>query len=228
MLAIAVVVGCWGWFEAPTPAATTSGGATVQFWRLLTVGSASLPVLTLASSMEALEAAAGPPYHRLRNLVLAAAFALSSGCVITAAAVGVDPAVTPLIGRALLAWFGLALISGRLLGWTYAWILPCAALCALLYWGHSANAGDYRWWEFTAQPAGHLPSWLLASGLLAAGITAYTLSPWRVRSLTRTRTAEAEQPRVEPSHTGAPADRRRFTAFRRRHWKRPRCSKARD
>ncbi|MGK5444855.1 hypothetical protein ACSNN7_23930 [Micromonospora sp. URMC 105] len=184
MVLIGVVVGGWGAFEAPTPAATDTGGATVEFWRLLAVASASLPVLTLASPMEALEAAGGTAYHRLRSMVLGAAFACSSGCILTAAAVGVDPAVTPLIVRALLAWFGLALVSGRVLGWNYSWILPWGALSVLLYWGHSSSTRDYRWWEFSAQPAGHLPSWLLAGGLFAAGVAAYALSPWRLHRLT--------------------------------------------
>jgi hypothetical protein len=177
MILIGVVVAGWGSFETPTPTAADNGGATVEFWRLLTVGSATLPVLTLSSPITALEEAAGPEYYRLRALVLGGAFVVSGFLILTAAAVGAEPAVMPLIARALLAWFGLALVSGRALGWNYSWVLPWAALSALLYWGHSS------WWEVTAQPATHLPSMLLAIGLFATGIAAYTLSPWRIRRL---------------------------------------------
>jgi hypothetical protein len=200
MLAIGIGVMGWGTFEVPTPAATESGGTAVQLWRLLAVAAAALPALTLASPMETLEAAAGPPYHRLRSAVLAGAFVLSSFCIITGAAIGVHPAVIPLIARALLAWFGLALISGRVLGWNHAWILPCAAMAVLLYWGHTGNA-DHQWWEFTAQPADHLESLLLACGLFAGGLVAYVLSPWRINRITMHRHHQTRTFAPNPQNT---------------------------
>lgn len=196
MVSIGVIVWAWGAFETSVPAANVAGGAKIQFWRLLAVGSACLPVLTLESSMEALEAAGGSHYQRLRSAVLGGAFLVSSACILVAAAVGIGLAVTPLIARALVAWFGLALISGRLLGWNYSWILPWAALCALLYWGHSSGAGDYRWWEFSAQPAAHLPSLMLALTLFAIGLVAYWMSPWRVYSVGRA-LRRSGRPRVD-------------------------------
>lgn len=185
MVLIAAVAVGWGAYATVVPAATDSGGANVEFWRLLGVGSGTLPVLTLASPMHALEAAGGAAYHRLRGWVLGGAFAVSAACVLTAMTVAVDPTLTPLVARALLAWFGLALLGGRVLGWAYSWIPPWVALCAILYWGHGASGG-YRWWEFTVQPAGHLPSLLLAVGLCVAGLAAYALTPWRIRYLAGT------------------------------------------
>ncbi len=183
MLAIGVVVWSWGTFETSIPAATDTGGAKIEFWRLLAVGSASLPALTVTSQMEALEVAGGFPYFKLRRGILGGAFAISSGCILVAVAVGIDSALVPLVARALFAWFGLALISGRLLGWNYSWILPIGALCVLLYWGHGSGGG-YQWWEFTAQPATHLPSLIFAITLFVAGVLACSLTPWR---LNRTR-----------------------------------------
>jgi len=136
---VLIAVG-WGAYATVVPAATDSGGANVEFWRLLGVGSGTLPVLTLASPMHALEAAGGAAYHRLRGWVL---------------------------------------------GGAYSWIPPWVAVCAILYWGHGASGG-YRWWEFTVQPAGHLPSLLLAVGLCVAGLAAYALTPWRIRHLAGT------------------------------------------
>ncbi|BCL15774.1 hypothetical protein [Micromonospora sagamiensis] len=185
MIVIGVVVGGWGSLEASTPAATDSGGSQVPIWRLLAVGSGLLPVLTLASPLQALEAAAGLPYHRTRCFVLWGALAISSACILTAATVGMDVAVAPVIVRALLAWFGLALVSGRVLAWSYSWVLPSAVMCVLLYWGHDRTGRTYRWWEFTAHPVGHLPSMVLAGILLTAGLTAYALSPWRIHRVTQ-------------------------------------------
>jgi hypothetical protein len=182
MVLIGVAVAGWGLFEAPTPSASDGAGATVQFWRLLSVGSGSLPVLTLASPMKVLEEGAGPAYHRLRAAVLAGAFVISSALMLIASVVSVGLEVTPLIARALLGWFGLALVSGRVFGWNYSWILPWVVMSALLYWGPSNQQG-YHWWEFTAQPATHAPSLLLTVGLFVVGIVAYTMSPWRIRRL---------------------------------------------
>lgn len=150
--------------------------------------------------MADLEAAGARPFHRLRSLVLGLAFLLSSASVLTATAIGVDGAAALLIARALPAWFGLALLSGRILGWTHSWILPWAALCVLIYWGHSGNPGEYRWWEFTAQHIDHLPSALLAGTLFAAGLLAYTLSPWRAHRLRHTADTRPTDP--ERSKTG--------------------------
>ncbi|MFY1637614.1 hypothetical protein ACN27F_30810 [Solwaraspora sp. WMMB335] len=39
---------------------------------------------------------------------------------------------------------------------------------------------------FTVQPAGHLPSLLLAVGLCVAGLAAYAMTPWRIQYLAGT------------------------------------------
>ncbi|MDI6098349.1 hypothetical protein QLQ12_07005 [Actinoplanes sp. NEAU-A12] len=200
MVTIGGIVGVWGSLEAPTPTAAGSAGATVQFWRLLAVGAGSLPVLTLASPLANLEAAGAGPFHRLRSIVLGLAFLLSSASILTATAIGVDGAAMLLIARALPAWFGLALLSGRILGWTHSWILPWATLCVMIYWGHSGNPGQYHWWEFTAQPLHHLPSALLAGSLFAAGLLAYTLSSWRLHRLRHT--SDDRLTESDPSKTG--------------------------
>jgi hypothetical protein len=85
-----------GWARRLDRERRPDGGAhRRQFWRLLAVGSATLPVLTLASPMKSLEEAAGSAYYRLRAATLGAAFAVSSTVILTAGAVGADPAVTP-------------------------------------------------------------------------------------------------------------------------------------
>jgi len=191
LLAIVAVLGVvaagWGSAEASTPTAEDSRGEIVPLWRLLGLGAALVPVLTLASPMQALEEAAGRSYHRLRTAVLAAAFLVSSGCILTGAAIGASTHAIPLIARALPAWFGLALISGRVLAWHHAWVGPGAVMCVLLYWGPNNSSEGYDWWEFTARDAGHMPSLLLSVGLFACGLAAYSLTPWRLRSILRPR-----------------------------------------
>ncbi|WP_432988433.1 hypothetical protein [Dactylosporangium sp. CA-233914] len=184
-MAVGLTVYGFGSYEAVTPAATDTGSTTVQFWRLLAVGSGVLPVLTLAGSMTDLEAIGGRSYHRLRALVLGVAFVGSSACFLAAVAAGVGTSAMWQTARALIAWFGIALVSGRVLGFTYAWLLPFATLCAMLYWGFDSDAGQYRWWEFTAQPAGHPASGILAIVLLVVGLAMFTSSPWRVYRLAR-------------------------------------------
>ncbi|MFG3702296.1 hypothetical protein ACGF5C_31075 [Micromonospora sp. NPDC047620] len=204
VIVLAVVAAVWGSFEASTPAASDSRGSTVPLWRLLAVGAALVPALTLASPMEALEAAAGRSYHRLRNAVLAGATVTSSVCFLTGAALGANLEAIPLIARALPAWLGLALISGRILGWNYTWVAPCGVVCVLLYWGPSSGEG-FRWWEFTAQEAGDLPSLLLSVGLFASGLAAYSLTPWRVRNILRPRPEHVN--RSDPGPFGVPGER---------------------
>ncbi len=138
-------------------------------------------MLTLISPIAALEEAAGVAFYRLRLVVLTGTLILSSVFILMGAWVGVGVAVLPIIQRSVLAWFGLSLISGRIFGWNASWIFPCGTLCVLIYWGHGTQG--YQWWEFTAQPANHLPSALLALSLLLAGVLSVTLSPWRIYRL---------------------------------------------
>ncbi|GGM32395.1 hypothetical protein GCM10012279_59180 [Micromonospora yangpuensis] len=90
------------------------------------------------------------------------------------------PAVLAVIARSWLAWLGLALLAGAILGWRLAWTLPAATAVVLWYWGYSGNQ-EYRWWEFSARPHDDLPSFLLSVALLAVGLTAYAATPWRLR-----------------------------------------------
>jgi hypothetical protein len=118
------------------------------------------------------------------DAVLAGAFAVSGGCLLTEAAVGPDPGRRCWPPGAMPAWVGLAIFCGRLLGRIYSWSRRWVALCVRLYWG-ATGGGTYRWWEFPAQPAGHLPSVLLAAGLFALGFAVYALSPWRLYRIRR-------------------------------------------
>lgn len=181
--AVAVLAALFGSTKVGLP--TAGGGApTVSFSRLFAVAAGVVPALTLVSRMSDLEAAHGRSFARCRTIVLTAALALSGALVVLGTFVGgggLDGALGT--SRAVLGWFGLALVSGRLLGWNQSWALPWTVTAAVLYWGFDSNQARYRWWEFTAQPADHVPSAALVLVLLLAGMIAYSLTPWHLRAL---------------------------------------------
>jgi hypothetical protein len=195
LIGVAVLTGalvaCFGSIEVATPTATGEG-TTVQFWRLFSVAAGSLPVLSLTSSLQDLEAVAGAQFHRCRRLILGIVFLVSGLLVLAGAAFTGDITVVERAARALLAWFGLALISGRLFGWRLSWVAPWVAVCAILYWGYDGDGRSFRWWEFTAQPIGHVPSLVLTALLLSAGLIAYYLTPWRISHLASRRLQRRE------------------------------------
>lgn len=160
-------------------------GAPVEFLRLFAVTTGVLPVLTLTSALDELESTAAGDFQRFRTRILLLGFVASSACITLGALVGGDVSALQRLARALPAWFGLALLSGRLLGWRLSWVLPWGVVSALIYWGFDGAARDYRWWEFTAQPIWHRPSLALSCGLLAVGLGAYASTPWRVSALRR-------------------------------------------
>src|SRR6185503_16474114 len=84
----------------------------------------------------------------------------------------------PLV-RSVLAWFGLALVSGCLLGWRLSWLVPAMAGSALTYWTSDDLA---PWWD-VAGPSTSLASAVVSVACLALGLGAYRLTAWRRRSL---------------------------------------------
>lgn len=201
-LVVSLLVACFGATEVGAPSASP-GGTTLPLIRLSPVASGMLPVLVLASRMSSLEAAAGTAFRRLEAGLLVVAFLVSGLLMLWACMLASGHNAVPTTARALLAWFGLALLAGRLLGWRACWWGPCLALCVLVYWGYDSGRGEFRWWEFTAPGADPLPAWILSVGLLAAGAVAYGLTPWRGAAL-----RERLRPRggpVQASSTSAPS-----------------------
>lgn len=184
-LATAVVVAMLGTFEAPLPAAVEEGQARIPIWRLLTMAVAVLPVLALHSPLAELEAVATRRFRHGQRIYLAATVLGSALVFLGGAAIALHPLVLLIIARSWLAWFGLALIAGVLLGWRLAWTLPVLVAVILFYWGFAA--GEYRWWEFSARPPDDVASLLLSLALLCAGLIAYRATPWRRRTWRRWR-----------------------------------------
>ncbi|GAA1641912.1 hypothetical protein ACFQY4_22550 [Catellatospora bangladeshensis] len=176
--AVTALVGSW---EAAVPTAVEQGRAVIPLWRMMAMAVAVLPVLALDSRLSDLEVVATRRLRRLQRLHLAwmsaACLAVQAGL----AALAVHPLLLIVIARSWLAWFGLALLAGALLGWRLAWTLPAAAAVILWYWGFAGD-GRYQWWEFSARPHDDVPSLLLALVLCSAGLVAYSLTPWRRRA----------------------------------------------
>ncbi len=63
----------------------------------------------------------------------------------------------------------MAMLSGRVLRWALAWVLPLASFLPLTYFG-ADNAGRYYWWYWPRQPAGQVPCALIAVGFLAVAV----------------------------------------------------------
>ncbi|MFF3867198.1 hypothetical protein [Micromonospora sp. NPDC001898] len=184
VLAVTVLLGAlaawFGLIQTPIPTAIEDGRAIIPLWRMIAMGAGVLPVLALTSPLADLELVAT---QRLRSMQRHYLAGLSTGCVAIYLAICgtvLHPAVVAIIARAWIAWFGLALLAGAVLGWRLAWTLPAATAAVLWYWGYSGSQ-HYHWWEFSARPHDDLPSLFLSFALLAAGLVAYAATPWRRR-----------------------------------------------
>lgn len=134
------------------------------------------PAGLLVSQLASLEAAATRSYRRVNSLFFygTAALCLLGYLVIIAGAF--TPSFLAMMGRGMVGWLGLAMVSGRVLGWDRSWLLPLGAFVVLTFWGHQ-GAENYEWWEFTARPFDDPATGLLVAGLALCGIAAFHLSP---------------------------------------------------
>ncbi|MFC4149038.1 hypothetical protein ACFO0M_22520 [Micromonospora mangrovi] len=190
MLAVTVLLGAltaWlGLVETPVPTAVEAGSASIPLWRMLTMGVAVLPVLGMHSPLATLELVATRRLRSMQRIYLAGLGVGSAVIYLGICAFVMQREIVEIMARSWIAWFGLALLAGAVLGWRLAWTLPATVAVVLSYWGYTGGQ-QYRWWEFTARPADDLPSLLLSAALLALGLIAYAATPWRRRRWTRWR-----------------------------------------
>ncbi|TXS44258.1 hypothetical protein [Streptomyces sp. t39] len=142
-----------------------------------------LPVLSLHSRMAALEAVGTTRFHRGRALRLSILWAMSMTIFLGTCAMSVEGRVLEVMAGALPGWTGLGLLSGRMFGWRQGWILPALVLLLVSYWSVQDITGSYPWWDFTRSPLEQPTSLGMSLGLLAVGIAAYRMTPWRLRRL---------------------------------------------
>jgi hypothetical protein len=190
MACVAGALTAWiGLRVAAVPVAVDGGGGTVPMWRVLTMGVGILPALSLHSSLADLETMGTPAHRSTERRYLLCMFLACAGIYAAIAALTLELSSLAVIARSLAGWLGLALVSGRLLGWRLAWVLPVATLCVLLYWGGGVTT--HAWWEFSARPHDDVPSLLLSACLLGGGALAFWATPWRRRRLTSWRTVRS-------------------------------------
>lgn len=170
-----------GMYETGLPMAARSN-TTVPLWRLLAMGAAVVPVVSLHSGLADVEVVATGRLRWAQRWYLVVAGVGGGVLYLAVSALTVPPSLLLIIARSWPAWLGLALVSGMVVGWRLAWTLPVATGSVLWYWGDQGNA-HYRWWEFSARPSDDLPSLLLSAALLAVGLVAYSVTPWRRRRL---------------------------------------------
>lgn len=186
-LAVAIFLGTAtasvGILEASVPTASEEGASTLPLWRVLAMGVAVLPAIGLHSHLFRLEEV-GTDIQRCveRRYTIGLALACASSYVLLAS-LSLQPSLLAVVSRSLAGWLGIALISGRLLGWRLAWILPLAILFIMAYWGGTSTPGRYVWWDFTARPYNDLASLLLTACLFGGGLIAYWATPWRRKYL---------------------------------------------
>lgn len=179
-----VTAGCgaltaWlGTYETSLPSLTEQGRAIIPLWRMLAIGAAVAPAVSLYSRLADLEVVATRQFHKYQRAYLVVVGLTCGFIYLGIAAITLPSSVLIISLRAWLAWYGLALIAGRVLGWRLAWTAPITTAIILWYWGFQ-GAGQYRWWEFSARPYDDVPSALLSSALLASGLAAYWTTPWR-------------------------------------------------
>jgi hypothetical protein len=186
-LALTAVVGLltlWIGLEvASVPTGRLDGSTRVPVWRLLAMVVGIGPALGMHSRLADLEETGTARHRRAERRHLLDLFLACSGIYLALAALTLSPDLLGIIVRALPGWLGVALVSGRLLGWRLAWVLPSVVLCVLMYWGIEPD-GAYAWWEFSARPYDDPRTLLLSAGLLGAGILAFCVTPWRWRRVT--------------------------------------------
>ncbi|WBB97000.1 hypothetical protein O7543_19680 [Solwaraspora sp. WMMA2080] len=155
-----------------------NGQVSVPLWRMLAMAASVFPVLALQSNLGALESVATAHLKRLTWLY-AVAMAITCWLLyLVPAGITLPIEALAITLRALIAWYGISLLSGVILGWRLAWAMPVTTIVFLWYWGYSSQ-GYYLWWEFTARPPNDVPSLILSGALLLIGIVAYSATPWR-------------------------------------------------
>jgi hypothetical protein len=168
----------------------------LTFRTLAPAAIAALFVANRQTPMAQWEQAAARPARHTTDWYLTAS--LTAGALTTLATQYSinDTATAVTILRAYAISVALALISGKLISWNTAWILPLGSYFPLTYLQTDSSGYD-RWWNWPTQPPNNLACWLLAAGSLSIGITLVLLTPHRV-AMTPNRTSRTPLVRTTP------------------------------
>jgi hypothetical protein len=167
--------------DVSAPAASNSGYIMVPLALQVPLIIVCLVASSIDGKMANLEEAGSRALRRCQVWYLVGASCASALLVGGTAAVIAPLGTAVVLVRAVAIWTGMALLSGRVLRWSLAWVLPLASFFPLNYFG-ADNAGHFYWWYWARQPAGQVPCALIAVGSLAVGACAVALTPWRLAS----------------------------------------------
>jgi hypothetical protein len=184
LLALSLLVLVMGSKTITLPAANTGGFKELAYHSLAPLGAAALAGGCLASGMAIQERAGARNLSRAKNRYLLAISALTLALVGGTAAVTISALAAVAHTRALLIWYGLALLSARLFRPDQAWILPLATLFPLQFLGQDRLDKPY-WWNWLDQTTASTPTWTIAGVAVAMGAAAVVATPWRLHTLTR-------------------------------------------
>lgn len=176
--ALCAILPVAGAFLIPMPSESADGGvALVPAWRVLAVGVTFGPVLFCHSPFGEMETATGRNWRRTEMVVLIVNSLVCTTMFTATCLIVFGGDLAMLVLRGIIGWMGIALLTGKLLGWRMAWVGPFAVLPILIFWGYQYPA--YRWWEFTARPIGDLVAWAVVAALAGLGTVAYVCNSWR-------------------------------------------------
>ncbi|MFT9667138.1 hypothetical protein ACMZ5F_00645 [Streptomyces rhizosphaericola] len=157
-----------------------SGGVTtgVPFRRELPLMSGVFLAAALKSAMSTHEEMGTQAMHRYRHLYCIGLTV--TVCVFSFAveALSVDAEAGVVFARSLLIWYGLALLSSKLLGDQLGWAVPLASAFPLIWY-------PQQWWDWTFTSAGDPFSWAFAAFTLSVGAGVNAATAWRRRSWSR-------------------------------------------
>lgn len=151
----------------------------IMFRRELPIVFASLAVGSLQSTMENMECAATGSLRRMQWLHVTATVLLAAALVGITELFISSSAIALLLVRAFVIWTGMAMLSGRIFGWSLAWLLPMSTIFPLTYLAQDATGRD-SWWDWTIQSVTLWPCWIIAGASLIFGIAAMSLTPWHL------------------------------------------------
>jgi hypothetical protein len=173
----------WGSMTISLPSGNEAGVGSVPLWVYLPIPIAAMVSGSIRSSMDQFEeTAAGilarvKVVHAICGLVISVA--ILGGCMAASGPAGIAAAAV----RNLIFWTGLALVSGRVFGWSLSWVLPTFAAFPFDWFGLEV-AGPQSW-AWPMQPASDSASWLATIVVLVTGVAFLIATPWRIKSLLR-------------------------------------------
>ncbi|WP_266604346.1 hypothetical protein [Streptomyces sp. NBC_01214] len=185
LIVLAMCNAAFGWIHIALPSAQAPGGmVSVPFRKEVPVIFASLAVGSLSSHMDSFERSASAALGRARWIHPGAAILAVTLLVAVSELLASSPGQAAVFIRAVLLWAGMALVSGSLLEWKLAWVLPVASIFPVVYYGRGPS-GEVRWWDWTSLPASDPVCWGLAALSLGVGFGLIAASPWRLRRAKR-------------------------------------------